>query len=46
MVCRHGLPKDVLSDNDTNFTGANNELEQLAGLDGETIQEKTLCYGI
>ena len=29
-----------------NFVGANNELEELAGLDRETIQEKTACYGI
>lgn len=46
MVSRLGLPKDVLSDNGTNFVGANNELEELAGLDREKIQEKTACYGI
>ena len=46
MVSRRGLPKDVLSDHGTNFVGANNELEELAGLDRETIQEKTACYGI
>ena len=34
-------PKDVLSHNGKNFVGANNELEELAGLDRERIQEKT-----
>ena len=33
MVPQRGLPKDVLSDNDTNFVRANNELQELAGLD-------------
>ena len=46
MVSRHGLPKVVLSDNGTNFVRANNELQELAGLDRETIQEKTACYGV
>ena len=46
MVSQRGLPKDVLSDNGTNFVGANNELEELAGLDKGTIQEKTACYGV
>ena len=45
MVYQCGLPKDVLSDNGKNFVGAN-ELEELAGLDRENIQEKTVWYGI
>ena len=40
-LSRPGLPKDVLSHNGKNFVGANNELEELAGLDRERIQEKT-----
>ena len=46
MVSRRGLPNHVLLNNGTNFVGANNELEELGGLDRETIQEKTACYGI
>ena len=45
LFSQHGLPKDVLLDNGTNFVGANNELEELAGLEREMIQEKTACYG-
>ena len=47
MVSRRGLSKDFLSDNDRHFVGANNELEELAGLDRETIQEKqrTMALG-
>ena len=46
MVSRRGLPTDVLSDNRTNFIGAKNELEELASLDREKIQEKTASYGV
>ena len=46
MVSRHGLPKDVLSDNGTNFVGADNKLKELAGLHREKIQEKTARYGM
>jgi len=46
MVSQRGLPQDVLSDNGTNFVRANNELEELAGIHREKIQEKTACYGI
>ena len=46
MVSRRGLPKYVLLDNGTNVVRANNELEELAGLDREKMQEKTACCGI
>ena len=34
MPSRRGLPRDVLSDNGTHFIAANNELEELAALNG------------
>ena len=46
MVSRRGLPTDVLSDHGTNFIGAENELEQLAALEREKIQENTASYGV
>ena len=46
MVSRHGLPTDVLSDNGKNFIGAKNQLEELAALERENIQENTASYGV
>lgn len=46
MVSRRGLPTDILSDNGTKFIGAKNELQELAALDREKIQENTANYGV
>ena len=43
MASQRGLPR---TDNGTNFVGANNELEELAALGREKIQEKSASYGI
>lgn len=42
MVSQRGLPKEVISDNGTNFVSANNELMELIGLlDHKNIQQST-----
>ena len=46
IAFRCGLPRDVLSDNGTNFLGPNNELKGLAALDSGKIQENTTSYGV
>lgn len=47
MVSRRGLPKEVISDNGTNFVGGNNELMELVGLlDHKKIQQSTANLGV
>ena len=47
MASRRGLPQDILSDNGTNFVGANNVLQELtAALDKEQIQDRTANLGV
>ena len=39
MVNRRGLPKEIMSDNGTNFVGANNKLKELVNkLDEDKIR--------
>jgi hypothetical protein len=47
MVCRRGWPRDLLSDNGTNFVGGHNELQELVQhLDQDIIQRMTSNNGI
>ena len=46
MTSRRGVPRDVLSDNGTNFVGGVNELKELEALDKERIQDTTASYGV
>ena len=47
MVGRRGLPKGMISDNGTNFVGANRELKDLLnGLDKDKIVNSTANQGI
>jgi hypothetical protein len=47
MVARQGWPRDMLSDNRTNFVGGNNELRELVQqLDQDKIQRMTANNGI
>ena len=47
MVARRGWPRDILSDNDTNFVGGDRELQDLVqNLDQDKIQRMTSNEGI
>jgi hypothetical protein len=47
MVARRGWPRDMLSDNGTNFVGGHNELQELVhNLDQDIIQRMTSNNGI
>jgi len=47
MTSRRGLPQDMLSDNGTNFVGADNELKELvARLDKDKIVNSTANHGV
>ena len=47
MVNRRGLPKEVISDNGTNFVGANKELQELVSLlDKDKINDAICNQGI
>ena len=46
MASQRRHPRDVLSENGTNFVGANNELKELVALDRGKIQENTASYGV
>ncbi|XP_071114954.1 uncharacterized protein [Haliotis cracherodii] len=47
MASRRGLPKEILSDNGTNFVGATNELKQLvAKLDTDTVKSSLANRGV
>ena len=47
FISRRGVPKEVVSDNGTNFVGAVNELKSLVSeLDEEKIKSKTASKGV
>ena len=47
MVNRRGLPKEIYSDNGTNFVGANQELKDVVtNLDEETLKESLANRGV
>ena len=47
MVCRRGLPQDVISDNGSNFIGADRELRELVNaMSKEKIQDATAYQGV
>ena len=47
MVNRRGLPKQIYSDNSTNFVGTNKELKELVtNLDEETLKESLANRGV
>ncbi|CAC5423300.1 unnamed protein product [Mytilus coruscus] len=43
MVNRRGLPKEIISDNGTNFVGANRELKELVALSDNNKIQNSIC---
>lgn len=46
MVSRRGLPREITSDNGTNFVGAQNELQELQKIDNRAVENSTSSKGV
>ena len=46
MLSQHGLPKDIVCDNATNFFGRRKELNKLEALDHKKIQDAMTSYAV